>query len=214
MIATLPWPVREILIGLVVMVYTGTLLIPYLILWIEHSKARILTATELRGFLDSYSSTPEWALTAISVPILSLTIGSDQSIYVDSAILLLFIFPAAFHLNRNFPFELWAEIEENEITSNNVGFYNIDLYLTTGSNIDEYVLDIDLPSGVTIQGFQGPSTEQQLTENGQIWGKAPLDKDDFVLMITIKKTSVIGYDNILRITDIETGRSLASVQLN
>lgn len=214
MIGTLPWPAREILIGLVVMVFTGTLLIPYLIIWVEHSKAQILAATELRGFVDSYSSTPEWAISAISVSVLSLTIGSDQSTYVDSAILLAFIFPAVFHLNRNFPFELWAEIEESEITPDDDGFYNIDLYLTTGSNIDEYFLDLDLPSGVAIQGFQGPSSEQRLTDDGQIWGEAPIDKDDFVLMITIKETTGVGYENLLRIIDLETDRPLTSVHLN
>jgi hypothetical protein len=194
------------------MIFTSSLLIPYWIIAVEHTRARLITTTEVRGFVDSYSSTPEWALSAISVSLFSLTIGSDQGVYVDAAIILAFIFPAAYYLNKNFPFGLWATIYEAELTPEN-GIYNVSLSVTTGSNIDDYLLEIDLPDGAEIQGFQSPDEKHRLSDKERISGKAPIDKDDFVIGLTIKETSGIGYDNILQIFDVESDRLLTTVEL-
>lgn len=193
------------------MLFTFSLVVPYAIIIVEHTQAQVLTTAELRGFVDSYSSTPEWAISAISVPLLSLTVGSNQSVYFDLAIVLLFIFPAAIYFNRNFPFGLWVSISDTEKLPEDM--YNISLNITTGSNVEKYGLDINLPDGAIVTGFQGPNEKHHISNKHQIKGQAPLSETDFMVSISIKETTGVGSNNVVHITDIRSSRSYDSVEL-
>lgn len=204
--------IDRILVGLATIELVAILVVPLLILLADDDRVRLFSKIELRGFADSYSSTPQWAISAIGISLLSVTVGPRPGLLFDLGVILAFSIPAAYYLYKYSPFGLWVVAESKGVVANDDGTYEVDLLIIAGSNIDEYEIEIDSPTGVSLQSLQAPNPDHQLS-NGVIMGESPRGTDEFRLSLYVRETTGVGYDDTLDFSKLGSTDTLAQVNL-
>lgn len=182
---------------------------------------------EMREFVHYYKETAYWWLTTFFVSVVSLTIGSNQSMAVDIALLSIFVAPAVLYYHRHYPFSLVVEYrartslgqtaiseEKENISTLDRGMYVLEFPITTGSNVSEFEISLDIPGGVDVWSYSGITGVELSEDKNAIVGKAPAGKDSFVIeLILDKKSGVQQGANQLVLSDASSGRELTTVRL-
>ncbi|WP_222915036.1 hypothetical protein [Natrinema sp. SYSU A 869] len=90
----------------------------------------------------------------------------------------------------------------------------IDLVFSTGSNVNEFCISLDVPRGVETKTIQPTSSEVHLTDSDTIEGVAPPNKDRFVVPLILETTSGVGPEGkYIVFSDEKSDRILLSVKL-
>ncbi|MFC5133530.1 hypothetical protein GJ633_00805 [Halorubrum sp. CBA1125] len=182
---------------------------------------------ELTEFVHYYKNTAWWWLTTFLISVISLTIGAGQSVFVDLTLLSLFTAPAIAYYHQNSPFSI--KVEYRARTSNgrtaigeeieNIATLDNDQYIlefpiTTGSNIDEFEIDLAVPDGVEVWNYSAITGVDLSDNKTSIEGHAPAGRDSFVFELILKKTAGVKQGaNLVVLSDSSSGRELVSVRL-
>ena len=183
---------------------------------------------ELAEFIEHYKTSSLWWATSFITSIIALTIGGQIDVIYDVAILWIFFLPALYHFNSNYPFSLdctyratkednrteHGQDEKNVAQMNQHGNCDIELNVQTGSNVDEFCLDLNTPPGVITRNLGTKIPSLELTTEDKIVGNAAPGKDRFSFDLYLEKDShlISGRDNLV-IRDDDTGRQLETVQI-
>lgn len=182
---------------------------------------------EFRGFVDHYKETPWWWLTTFFVSVIALTVGSGQSLFVDLLFLSLFTAPAIAYYHRNYPFSLQCEYrartsdgrtaiseEKENIATLDQGKYVLEFPITTGSNIEEFSINLTIPDGVEVWSFSTIDGVTLSEGESTIQGESPPGRDSFVFELILDENGGVQQGaNLLILSDSRSGRELTSVRL-
>lgn len=182
---------------------------------------------EFTEFVHYYKNTAWWWLTTFFVSVISLTLGAGQSLLVDLTLLSLFTAPAIAYYHQNYPFSLKVEYrsrtssgrtaiseEKENIATLDNGQYVLEFPITTGSNIDEFEIDVAVPDGVEVWHYSAITGVNMSNDKTAIEGQAPVGRDSFVFDLILNETSGVKQGaNLLILSDAGSGRELVSVRL-
>lgn len=182
---------------------------------------------ELREFVHYYKETSWWWLTTFFTSLVALTVGSDPGLLVDIGLLSIFIVPALLYYHNKHPFSLKCEYrkrtssgrtaiseEQEKIATAEDGQYVLEFPITTGSNIDEFTIDLNIPNGVEIWSHSAIQGVGLSDDETSIEGVAPAGREPFVFELILNETTGVQQgSNLLVLTDENSGRELTTVRL-
>jgi len=185
---------------------------------------------ETDAFIDNYRSTSiAWVTTALAA-LLSLTLGSNTGLFVKSGIAAFFLGPAMVHLYRYYPFTLFCELitsgAETEIRSyggtkrgvvrqEEDGSYCLDLKISVGETVSEYVLDLETPPGVELRNVEANAAPHEKLPNNRIKGEPPSGRKEYQIHPYLKVESKLAREgeNTVTIRHEKTDRKLETAEL-
>jgi len=182
---------------------------------------------ELRGFVQYYKETSWWWLSTFFTSVVALTIGSGPGLLADLGLLSIFVAPALLYYHRHFPFSLKCEYrartpdgrtaiseERENIATADDGFYVMEFPITTGSNVDEFAIDLAVPDGVEVWSHSAIEGVGLSEDETAIEGVAPPGRDSFVSELILKETTDVQQGaNLLVLSDTNSGRELTTIRL-
>ena len=182
---------------------------------------------ELREFIQYYKETSWWWLSTFFTTVVALTVGSGPGLLVDLGFLSVFVAPAILYYHRGFPFSLKCDYrartpsgqtaigeERENIATLDDGQYVLEFPITTGSNIDDFTIDLSVPDGVEVWSSSaikgvGLSEDETTIEGGAPPGNAP-----FVFELILDETTGVQRGaNLLVLSDARSNRELTTVRL-
>lgn len=182
---------------------------------------------ELREFVNYYKETSWWWLSTFFTSVVSLTVGSGPGLLIDLGFLSIFVAPALLYFHRKYPFSLEcgyrsrtpdgrtaiSEEKENIATVDNEQ-YVLEFPITTGSNIDEFTIDLTIPDGVEIWSHSAIQDIGLSDDETAIEGIAPPGRDSFVFGLILNETGGVQQGaNLLILSDADSGRELTTIRL-
>lgn len=182
---------------------------------------------ELREFVFYYKETSWWWLTTFFTSVIALTVGAGPGLLFDLVLLSVFTIPAVLYFHQGYPFSLKcgyrartpsgqtaiSEEKENIATKDN-DQYILEFPITTGSNIDEFTIDLTIPNGVVVWTYSGIRGVGMSNDETAIIGKAPPGRDTFVFELILEETLGVQQGaNLLILSDSDSGRELTKVRL-
>lgn len=184
---------------------------------------------ELSEFVNHYKDTSLWWATSFFTSIVALTIGAQLGVLFDAALLWIFFLPALYHFNSNYPFSLnctyratqtdntthHGQNDDNIVQMGGDGVCDVELNVQTGSNVDEFCLDLDFPQGIDARNLGTKiRTLELLQDEGKIKGEAAPGRDKFSFDLYLEKTGQIipGRNNFV-ISDDASSRSLETIRI-
>lgn len=216
-------PVLEVLFVYFVLVATGTG-----ILFIIGPVSSIEELDyELREFIQYYKETSWWWLSTFFTTVVALTVGSGPGLLVDLGFLSIFTAPAILYYHRGYPFSLKCgyrartpsgqtaigEEQQNIATLDN-GQYVLEFPITTGSNIDDFMVDLNIPDGVEVWSSSGIKGVGLSDDETAIEGTAPPGNEPFVFELIFDETTGVQRGaNLLVLSDAGSSRELTTVRL-
>lgn len=182
---------------------------------------------EVVNFIDYYKKSPAWWISSLFATIIGLSIGAGFGPIIDIVVLSIFLSPAAIYFVRDYPFSISCEYrafndetgqtsihEEEKKLSEPVdeGLHEVELYITTGSNVEEYELQIDAPRTASIEAIQTADDRISLTEEDNIVGETIPESQRSVVTLTIE-TDLGSQSKPLVVRDDDSKRVLEIVHL-
>lgn len=182
---------------------------------------------EFREFVDYYKETSWWWLTTFFTALLALTVGASPGLLVDLAFLSIFTLPALIYFYRGYPFSLKCEYRSRDssgrtaITEEKEGFatledgqYVLEFPITTGSNVEEFRIDLTIPAGVEVWSHSAIRGIGLSDDETAIEGTAPPGRDTFVFELILRETTGVQPGaNLLVLSECESGRTLTTIRL-
>ncbi|WP_157224610.1 hypothetical protein [Natronococcus occultus] len=182
---------------------------------------------ELREFVHYYKETSWWWLTTFFTSVIALTVGAGHGLFVSLIFLSVFTGPAILYYHRKYPFSLKCGYrartssgrtaineEQENIATPDDGLYVLEFPITTGSNIEEFTIDLTIPDGVKVRNHSGIRGVGLSENKTAIEGKAPPGRDSFVFEIILSETAGVQQGaNLLILSDAESGRELTTIRL-
>lgn len=178
---------------------------------------------EIKSFVSEYKKSSWWWLTTFVASVGSLTIGAQNHLLIDVAVLSIFFIPAVLFFHRYYPFSLKLEhrptqpSDKGRESPDSDGNYAIDLITTVGTNVDQIQVDIKHPPGAKSESIQPPNNLDISLQNDKqtITGEVPPGRDSFVLNLIVSEVgSGVGPGgNMLVFIDKNSERELTSIRL-
>lgn len=188
-----------------------------------------LLQQEASAFAEDYKDSNFAWIASFVGSLLALTIGDYDGIWPTLIVVSAFILPAGIHTLRNYPFSLFCnyisyddktgkkvigESNQNIAKKTKSGIYRLDFEVETGTAIDRYRVEVQLPEGVEAS-LDPPPGDHELTDDNIMTGEAPLTHPQFQTGLIVRPTTGLdhGRENKVILVDEPSGRVLESVTL-
>ena len=178
---------------------------------------------EFEGFIDNYKETNMWWAASLFASVIALTIGSSPGIPIDLLVLSIFFAPGLFYFHRGYPFRIKCDYlsdnireEEEGIAFPEEGEYTIDLAISSGKNITEFIFEVEPPYGVEARNLLPVEFDVSLNQNNEIEGKIPKGVNPFRISVVLEEKNEISIPAggaTLEINEKNSGRCLTEVRL-